>query len=486
MRALIPAISLALLNTGASAAPAARPNVVLIMADDQGWGETGYNGHPVVKTPVLDEMARSALRFDRFYAASPLCTPTRASVMTGRHANRSGAFSPNWSTRPEEITIARVLRQAGYRTGHFGKWHLGPVKEASPLNPARMGFEEYLAHDNFFEMNPPLSRNGAPPEIVPGESSAVVVDAAVAFMRKVRREDPSHPFFIVIWFGSPHAPYSGQPADLALYKDLPDAAARGRFAEITAMDRAIGTFRAALRQLGVADNTLVWFNSDNGIGVPPPNPKLAFNGGFRGLKGDLYDGGLRVPAIIEWPAVVNRPRITPVLAVTSDIFPTLLDILQLRSPDPDRPLDGISLRALVVDDEMKARPSPVGFWKYPEAGEKKNPRWLDAELSRGTTPTVRNPAIQFENYHHPVPRSRDFGGQAAWLNNRYKLLVGVAQAGPQLYDLTTDPYERHNLASDHPAIVQAMTAEMEEWQRSVELSLSGRDYSSGPKPSTVR
>lgn len=484
MRAFIPVVLLALLGVSAHAAPAARPNVVLIMADDQGWGETGYNGHPVVKTPVLDEMARTALRFDRFYAASPLCTPSRASIMTGRHANRSGAFSPNWSIRPEEITIAQVLRQAGYRTGHFGKWHLGPVKKDSPLNPGRMGFEEYLSHDNYFEMNPPLSRNGAPPEIVPGESSEVCVDAAVTFMRKVHRDDPSHPFFIVIWFGSPHAPYSGKPEDLALYRDLTSANARGRFAEITAMDRAIGTFRAALRELGVAENTLVWFNSDNGID-PPDHSNVAYNGGWRGVKAELYEGGLRVPAIIEWPQVIRKPRVSSVIAVTTDIFPTVLDLLQLQSPVPDRPLDGISLRSLIVDDKMKARPSPIGFWKYPEAGEKKNPRWLDAELSRGTTPTVRNPAIQFENYHHPEPKTHDFGGQAAWLNNRYKLLVGLGQSGPQLYDLTADPYERRDVAREHPDIVKSMTAEMEAWQRSVELSLSGRDYSAETNPKKV-
>ena len=116
----------------AHAAASARPNIVLMMADDQGWGETGYNGHPHVQTPVLDEMSRTALRLDRFYAASPVCSPTRASVMTGRHANRSGAFAPNWSTRPEEITLAQILKQAGYRTGHFGKWHLGAVKQDSP------------------------------------------------------------------------------------------------------------------------------------------------------------------------------------------------------------------------------------------------------------------------------------------------------------------------------------------------------------------
>ncbi|MFM9079896.1 MAG: sulfatase-like hydrolase/transferase, partial [Opitutaceae bacterium] len=278
-------LALVICSAPATAAPAAanRPNIVLMMADDQAWGETGYNGHPHVKTPVLDEMARTALRLDRFYAGSPVCSPTRASVMTGRHANRSGAFAPNYSTRPEEITIAQILRAGGYRTGHFGKWHLGAVKRESPVNPARMGFDEYLSHDNFFEMDPPLSRNGATPEIIKGESSELVVAEAARFARKVAAE--GKPFFIVVWFGSPHGPYSGTPADLALYSKVQKEELRHRFAEITAMDRAIGRFRAALREAGVADNTLVWFNSDNGL--PREHKGESFDGDWRGAKGTV-------------------------------------------------------------------------------------------------------------------------------------------------------------------------------------------------------
>jgi len=456
-----------------SAAP--RPNIVLMMADDQGWGETGYNGHPHLKTPVLDEMARTALRLDRFYAASPVCSPTRASVMTGRHANRSGAFSPNWSTRPEEVTIARILKDAGYRTGHFGKWHVGAVKKASPLNPNRMGFDEYLSHDNFFEMNPPLSRNGAPPEIVQGESSEIIVDEAVRFARKVNAENK--PFFIVVWFGSPHGPYSGIDEDVALYRDVPNEEMRSRFAEITAMDRAIGTFREELRRLDVAEGTLLWFNSDNGI--PVANEKDSFNGGWRGRKGSVYEGGVIVPAIIEWPAVIKAPRASSVPCVTSDIMPTLLDFLDLKHPAPERPLDGISLRPLIEHDSMKERPSPIGFWKYPSAGEKANERWVSEELARGTTPTTRNPAIDFNNYKHPVPKTKDFGGDAAWTDNRFKLVRVQERRGEhrtELYDLLADPKETMDIAAHHLDVVARMAEQLETWQRSVERSLSGADY----------
>ena len=456
---------------------AARPNIVLVMADDQGWGETGYNRHPHLITPILDEMAAVGLRFDRFYSAAPNCSPTRASILTGRHPNRSGVFAPNHSTRPEEITIAQILRSVGYRTGHFGKWHVGAVKSASPTNPARMGYEEYLAHDNFFEMNPPLSRNGADPEIIQGESSEICVDAAIAFLESIRSESKV-PFFITLWFGSPHSPYRATPDDSVLYKRVPGEDLANRFAEITAMDRALGRFRAVLREVGEAEDTLLWYTSDNGItveGIPEDQRDGLYNGGWRGHKGSLYEGGLRVPAIIEWPAVIQKPRNTSIPAVTTDIFTTLLALLDLDHPDPGRPLDGVDLTPLIVDNSMTKRPAPIGFWRYDRRSETGNPRWMDPELTRGTTPTTRNPGIDFVNFKHPVAKTKDFGGVAAWTGRRYKL-VRSGNDAPELYDLLADPRERRDLASEQPGRVQSMLGQMESWQRSVESSLSGADY----------
>ena len=197
------------------------PNIILLMGDDHGWDETGYNGHPFVKTPVLDEMAASGLRFDRFYSGHSSCSPTRGSFMTGRHPNRYGTFSPNWSIRPEEISIAHVMKEAGYACGHFGKWHLGPVKKESPTNPGAMGFDEWLSHDNFFELNPVMSRNGEAPQKIEGESSQIVIDEAIRFIQKSKTNN--QPFLVVVWFGSPHEPYMGLPEDLALYENLPDS-----------------------------------------------------------------------------------------------------------------------------------------------------------------------------------------------------------------------------------------------------------------------
>ncbi|NND31549.1 MAG: sulfatase-like hydrolase/transferase, partial [Saprospiraceae bacterium] len=261
------------------------PSFVLLMGDDHGWDEVGYNGHPHIKTPILDEMAAKGLRLDRFYAAHPSCSPTRGSFITGRHPNRYGTFAPNWSIRPEEISIAQILKKAGYACAHYGKWHLGPVKSDSPTSPGAMGFDEWLSHDNFFEMNPVLSRNGAKPKRVEGEGSEVLIDEAIRFIERAKNND--QPFFVVVWYGSPHEPYSGLPEDLALYDSLPDTYAqpmvrltsnetgesvqrplrdvlRERYAEITAMDRSIGVLRDYLTEEGLRDNTLVWYCGDNG------------------------------------------------------------------------------------------------------------------------------------------------------------------------------------------------------------------------------
>ena len=210
LRTTICALCMLLLATSNAVAQSdPLPNIVLCMGDDHGWEETAYNGHPYLKTPVLDEMAATGLRLDHFYAAHPTCSPTRGSFLTGRHPNRYGTFTPNHSIRPEEKTIAHVLSQAGYLCGHFGKWHVGPVKAASPTNPGAMGFDTWLSHDNFFELNPTFSRDGGPPQKFQGESSEIVIDETIQFIRKAR--DKRQPFLAVVWFGSPHEPYSGLP-----------------------------------------------------------------------------------------------------------------------------------------------------------------------------------------------------------------------------------------------------------------------------------
>ena len=484
--------------TGGLAFADERPNFVLLMGDDHAWDEVGYNGHPHLKTPVLDKMAAQGLRLDRFYSAHPSCSPTRGSVITGRHPNRYGTFAPNWSIRPEEISIAQILGEVGYACGHFGKWHLGPVKAESPTNPGAMGFDQWLSHDNFFEINPTLSRNGGPPEKFHGESSQIIVDETIRFIKKAKEK--GRPFFAVVWFGSPHEPYSGLTDDLTLYDNLPakykermvtltsnetgrpvkrpmNEVLRERYAEITAMDRAIGSLRDYLKAQGVRENTLVWYCGDNGI---PPSGRITTP--FRGQKGTVYEGGVRVPGVIEWPARLQEARVSSVNSVTSDIFPTLCELA--GRPLPDRPLDGISL-VPVIDGEMRERPSPIFFWSFNTgrafAGGSRP--YIDPRLQEGTTPLVKMMAGKytrtFRNLHYPEISEQDLAGARAVLDNRYKLVVG-AQSGNQLavelFDLTNDPAEGQNLIESHREIAKNMEKQLRDWQRSVLESLTGADY----------
>ena len=479
----------------ASAAP---PNIVLLMGDDHGWEETGYHGHPHVKTPELDKMAAAGLRMDRFYAAHPNCSPTRGSFLTGRHPNRYGTFAPGWSFRPEEITIAQILRPAGYRCGHFGKWHVGPVKAASPVCPGAMGFHEWLSHDNFFELNPSLSRNGGPPEVIAGESSEILVREAIRFIDGVRAE--SKPFFTIVWFGSPHEPYSGLPADLALYDDLPAKYAekkvrltsnetggqvtrpqgevlRERYAEITAMDRAIGTLRKHLTATGLRENTLLFYCGDNGTSA---DASLASP--HRGVKGQVYEGGVLVPGIIEWPARIPQPRTTLVRACTVDLLPTLCGLAQ--QPLPKRPLDGIDLAPL-LDGKLTERPGPLRFWAYNTShltSQKPRP-YIDPVLQQGTTPLAKfaggKATRDFQNFRQPPLTDADYLGPRGIIDGRFKLVIHEPRMGEaklELFDLDADPAEKTDLVPKQPLVASRLQEQLRQWQQSVLSSLSGADY----------
>ena len=475
------------------------PNIVLLMGDDHGWDEVGYNGHPFVKTPVLDEMAARGLRFDHFYAAHPTCSPTRGSMLTGRHPNRYGTFNANWSFRPEEITIAHLLKEAGYATAHFGKWHVGPVKKESPTSPGAMGFDEWLSHDNFFEMDPVLSRNGEAPQKIEGEGSEVIIDATMEFIQKSKRQNK--PFLAVVWFGSPHEPYSGLPEDLALYENLPDSlndkkvsltsnetgltvirplrdVLQERYAEITAMDRAIGKLRSFLKENNLKENTLVMYCGDNGTCATAARTGLT----LRAQKGSLYEGGTRVPGLLEWPAVIKKPASTSVISVTTDILPTLAEITGQQLPE--RPIDGISLVPF-FHDPTKPREQSLCFWKF-EPGKVFDDTaqpYIDPVLQEGTTPLAKIMAGKFtrtfRNYIYNQVSENDFAGERVIYKDNYKLVIEGQtpnKKGYELYDIQNDPGEVKNLADDYPEIVKEMLVELRRWQESVLNSLTGADY----------
>ena len=474
-----------------------RPNIVLLMGDDHGWDETGYNGHPFLKTPTLDAMAANGLRFERFYSAHPSCSPTRGSVLTGRNPNRYGAFNSGWSIRPEEVTIAHILRDAGYSTAHFGKWHLGPIKADSPTNPGAMGFEHWLSHDNFFELDPVLSRDGGPPQVFRGEGSEVIVDQAIKYLSQVVKED--RPFLVVIWYGSPHEPYSGLAKDLDLYRDLPSKyrtpnvrvtsnetglqvrrplgeVLQERYAEITAMDRSIGQLRDWLTERGLRDDTLLWYCSDNGSSYDG-----SVTSPFRESKGNIYEGGVRVPGVIEWPAGLTTQHVLTTNATTSDILPTVCDLLDLALPD--RPIDGESLTP-IFDSVDAVRSHPICFWKFNRSGgalQGLTP-YIDGELQQGTTPLVKlldNSFIRsFENVRFPNIHPQHYSGDRAILDGRYKLVIRDTdeESSTCLYDIASDQSEENDLAKKFPERTQKLKDRLHDWQQSVLKSLTGADY----------
>jgi arylsulfatase A-like enzyme len=340
--------------------------------------------------------------------------------------------------RLQEMTLAQAVKTAGYRTGHFGKWHLSggapgmgrALPASDPLHPGRFGFEEWFSVSNWFDTDWTFSRNGEPVK-VPGDGSDAIVAEALKFIEKNAKQDA--PFLAVIWFGSPHVPLKPTAEDLKAAGGSP------YYGEILGVDRSMGTLRAGLRQLGIADNTMLWFNSDNGAWMDPKDPApdtYGSNGTLRGCKGQLWEGGIRVPGLIEWPARIKQPTVTSVPVVTSDIYPTIVELLKITLPNQNLPLDGISLLPL-IDEQMKERPKPIGFWHPGEGGLADGP--------------------------------------AAWTDNRYKLhkLPGNKY---ELYDISADLSEKSDIAAAHPQIVTRMKAELEDWQQSVLRSKRGEDY----------
>ncbi|MEM8735084.1 MAG: sulfatase-like hydrolase/transferase [Planctomycetota bacterium] len=414
-----------------------RPNVILMMADDQGWGETSYNDHPRLKTPNLDRMAANGLRFDCFYAAAPVCSPTRASVLTGRSNNRTGVESHGFALRLQEKTVAKAMRDAGYRTGHFGKWHLNglrgpgvPVLASDDHNPGVFGFEEWLSVTNFFDRDPILGRRGEFEEFR-GDSSEIVVDEALKFIQGCVQQQ--EPFFTVIWFGTPHSPFRANEEDRSAFEDLDDKSMH-HYGELVALDRSVGTLRKQLRKLGVHQNTLFWYCSDNGglSGIEPSTVK-----DLRGHKGSIYEGGLRVPCVVEWPSVIEAHR-TAEPAVVMDIFPTLVEACELPKESMMQPQDGTSLLNLFQGGELK-----------------------------------RNQVIPFNCF-----------GETAIIDGNLKLLhVGIGRSRKnlhyELYDLENDPSESNDLSEASPELVREMRLKMDDWLISLQRSVDGKDYPEG-------
>ena len=428
-------VGVCIIILGTVEAHAAPPNVILCMSDDQGWGDTGYNGHPHLKTPHLDRMSREGVIFTRLYSAAAMCSPTRGSCYTGRNPYRYGiTFAMKGKLEATEIPITTVLKKQGYTTGHFGKWHLGtlskkrgdqrrwggfagkPVQYYCPpwdrdVDVAFVTESKVPTWDPLIDPGPIKRKNAAAPragtpygndyfvgpgktitENMRGDDSRVIMDRVLPFIQGAVRK--KQPFLAVIWFHTPHSPVIGGPDYRKMYAAHPEHA-QHYYACLTAMDEQIGRLRAELKELGVGGSTMLWFCSDNGPARQGSPRHVGSTGGLSGYKLSIREGGIRVPGLLVWPDRIKKPRTVSAPCVTSDYFPTILDALGIPLPS-DRTYDGISLLPL-IRGERTNRGTPIGF------------------LNAG-------------------------GKEAVWMEDRYKLITTRKKV--LLYDIPADAAEK--------------------------------------------
>ncbi|EDM26169.1 N-acetylgalactosamine-6-sulfatase [Lentisphaera araneosa HTCC2155] len=451
-----------------------QPNIILIMADDLGWGDTGFNGHEVIQTPHLDQMAAEGVKFNRFYSASSVCSPTRASVLTGRNPYRIGIPRANQGfLRPEEVTLPEVLKDAGYLTGHFGKWHLGTLTHAEKDGnrggkgrlkdfnpPSSHGYDAAFVTESKVPTYDPMKRplkfqegsslklgweslkegeefeffgthywdiNGDKvTDNLEGDDSRVIMDRVISFVDK--SSDENKPFLSVVWFHTPHLPCVAGPEYHEMYKEHP-IHFRNYAGCITAMDKQVGRLRRHLKSKELEENTMIWFCSDNGP-EHKARPDNGSAGHFRGRKRDLYEGGVRVPGLMVWPAKVKSPKEVNLPCVTSDYLPTILDALKIEHPQPTFEIDGRSLMPLIEGD-IKQRNKSIGLM---------------------------------------------FGGRIAWHRGPYKLISNNGGKQYKLYNIEDDPTEKNDISLSYPELVSELKKELREWHESVKSSFEGKEY----------
>ncbi len=449
------------------------PHVIFLMADDLGYGDVGFNGNEIVRTPNLDRLAADGIRFTRFYSVGPVCSPTRVCVQTGRHYMRCGMVTVNVGKLPkQEITLPKIAKAKGYTTGHFGKWHLGGMTTEPGLTqvrgkraakgygpPWQRGYDATFTTETNIATWDPLDYTGlripkhscrfwSNGELVEGpwkgSSERIIMDRALDFISGAVRGNK--PFLATIWFYGPHSPVRAGKELRDLYPDQP-LGRQHYLGAITSIDREVGRLRSKLEELGALENTLIFFCSDNGPeGTGRPEPEYNPYGGaycgsageFRGRKRWLYNGGVCVPAFAVWPRVIRPGQTVATPACTLDYVPTLMELLGYRMPD-DRPIDGTSIAALLR--------SGAG-WK-------------------------RDKAIPFG-----APLKRE-SPEVALIRGEYKFCAhwGKPGGGEELYHLYDDPSESRNIIDQHPQVAESMKRELRKWIASCRKSYEGGDYS---------
>ncbi len=448
-----------LLSLGDLQAGEPRPNVILILADDLGYGDLGCYGHPAFQTPRIDQLAKQGARMTQFNCPAPFCAPTRAALLTGRQPFRCGMTqNPAPDGGPEanqlalpdqEILLPQLLKKAGYATALIGKWHLG--HQAGHL-PTERGFDEYYGIPYSNDMRPVQVWEGtqvAEYPVVQATLTTRYAAKAADFIRRHREQ----PFFLELAEAMPHKPLAApdkhyRKSGAGLYGDV-----------LADLDESVGTLLDTLQEMGLEERTLVLFTSDNGAWFG------GSCGGLRGMKGTSYEGGYRVPMIARWPGRIPAGQVCAELGVTMDLFATVLEATGSRMPD-DRVIDGRSLLPVLARGETSMHPHVFGHkgsklatirdarWKLhvlpaAEMKLKAGPdgRWLDPRAPDGVT--ILAP---FEQYNLDRPPG---------------LTTGVAPASMQLFDLQTDPGEQKDVASDHPDVVKRLRAAFDEMNREV-------------------
>lgn len=407
---------------------ASRPNFVIIMADDLGYGDIGSYGHPDYQTPNLDSLAKSGLRFTDFHSNGAVCTPTRAALLTGSYQQRSGmegVIYVRGETREtglntEQVTFAELLKQAGYATGMVGKWHLGYRPE---YNPVQQGFDFFRGYvSGNIDYHSHYDNAGIYDwwhELDSVQEEGYVTDLLTRHANAFLEDHQQEPFCLYIAHEAPHWPYQGRndPADRFPDTDFPAFGSRedrrGAYREmVEVMDESVGSVLSTLQRLNLSDNTLVFFCSDNG-GVD----SLGNNGSLRGHKTQLWEGGHRVPAIAYWPGTIT-PAETNATVLSMDILPTLLSLADITPPE-NYNLDGVDISALLTKSvQLEERAT---FWRY---------------------------------------RGQSVARQGDW-----KLLV--QQDSVYLFNLTDDVNEQHNVAANFPERVQMLQDTLSGWENAM-------------------
>ncbi len=396
------------------------PNVLLIMTDDQGFGDVTSHGNQFIETPYHDLLAKQGVRFDRFYV-SPVCAPTRASLLSGRYHSRTGVHGVTRgreTMRADEVTIAEILQANGYATAAFGKWHNG---SHYPQHPNGQGFEEFVGFcaghwNNYF--NTHLEHNGDPIE-TDGFIIDILTDHAINWIEKQNRINK--PWFCYVPYNTPHTPWQVPDKYWEKYKDLdltPEAACA--YAMVENIDTNMGRLLKCIDDLNQRDNTIVIFLSDNGANTD------RYNAGMRGRKGSNHEGGSRVPLFIRYPGVTSPGTVIKPIAAHIDLLPTLVELTNSK-PIPTKPLDGKSLVPL-LKGKTKSWPQRTLFNRWRNRGAVRTDKWRAVNAQR---------------------KASRFGRWA-------------------LFDMQNDPGETTNVAAKHPEIINRMKKEYQGWLTDIE------------------